>query len=252
MLLICVSRSFSLSLFLSLSLSLSLSITIARFSSKQIYDQEMLHGHIPCRNTKATLMGITGSGKTCVTAVTLDEEPPQEHDSTPMMQRPVQVVVIHVDEFKWKRKDPQEMRKVLAAVVKAHKLHRPIVFVVDTPQPVTSQANGSSSSNPSTFSTENVQPIQHKPLSTMPGQAPQATSPSSQEASESTFECLLQSCSTDEEFVRLISESEATSEGVLEQNFIHIIDSGGQPQVFGGAASVPEEHLSLYLCDEAL
>ena len=190
----------------------------------------MLHGHIPCRNTKATLMGITGSGKTCVTAVTLDEEPPQEHDSTPMMQRPVQVVVIHVDEMKWKRKDPQEMCKVLAAVVKAQKLHRPIVFVMDTPQTVTSQSNGSSSSNPSTSTAENVQPIQYKPLSTMPGPASQATSPSSQEASESTFECLLQSCSTDEEFVRLISESEATSEGVLEQNFVHFIDSGGQPQ----------------------
>ena len=175
-------------------------------------------------------MGITGSGKTCVTAVTLDEEPPQEHNSTPMMQRPVQVVVIHVDERKWKRKDPQEMRKVLAAVVKAQKLRRPIVFVVDTPQPVTSQENGSSSSNPSTSSAENVQPIQHKPLPIMPVPASQATSLLSQEVSDSTFECLLQSCSTDEEFVRLISESEAISEGVLEQNFIHIIDSGGQPQ----------------------
>ena len=187
----------------------------------------MLHGHIPCRNTKATLMGITGSGKTCVTAVTLDEEPPQEHDSTPMMQRPVQVVVIHVDEPKWKRKDPQEMRKVLAAVVKAHKLHRPIVFVVDTPQPVTRQENGSSSSNPSTSSAENIQS-----LPPMPVPASQSTNPSSKEASDSTFECLLQSCSTDEEFVRLISECNATSEGVLEQNFVHFIDSGGQPQFF--------------------
>ena len=172
-------------------------------------------------------MGITGSGKTCVTAVTLDEEPPQEHDSTPMMQRPVQVVVIHVDEPKWKRKDPQEMRKVLAAVVKAHKLHRPIVFVVDTPQPVTRQENGSSSSNPSTSSAENIQP-----LPPMPVLASQSTNPSSKEASDSTFECLLQSCSTDEEFVRLISECDATSEGVLEQNFVHFIDSGGQPQFF--------------------
>ena len=195
--------------------------------------------------------GITGSGKTCVTAVTLDEEPPQEHDSTPMMQRPVQVVVIHVDQLKWKRKDPQEMRKVLAAVVKAQKLHRPIVFVMDTPQPVTSQSNGSSSSNPSTSTAENVQPIQYKPLSTMPGPSSQATSPSSQEASESTFECLLQSCSTDEEFVRLISESEATSEGVSSRT-LYISSTQVASLSFGGAASVPEEHLSLYLCNEAL
>ena len=175
-------------------------------------------------------MGITGSGKTCVTATTLDEDPPQEHDSTPMMQRPVQTLVIHVDGLKWKRKDPQEMHKVFAAVVKANKLNRPIVFVVDTPQPEGSSENGSTSPNPSTSSAENEQVIQHKPHPPIPSRASKRTSQSSQEASESTFDCLLQSCSTDEEFVRLISESEATSEGVLEQNFVHFIDSGGQPQ----------------------
>ena len=190
----------------------------------------MLHGHIPCRNTKAVLIGITGSGKTCVTATTLDEDPPQEHDSTPMMQRPVQTLVIHVDGLKWKRKDPEEIRKVLAAVMKANQLNRPIVFVVDTPQTVARPENGSSSSNPSTSSAENEQSIQHKPLQSIPSRASKGTSPSSQEASDSTFDCLLQTCSTDEEFVRLISESEATSEGVLEQNFVHFIDSGGQPQ----------------------
>ena len=190
----------------------------------------MLHGHIPGRNTKAVLMGIMGSGKTCVTATTLDEDPPQEHDSTPMMQRPVQTLVIHVDGLKWKRKDSEEMRKILAAVVKANKLNRPIVFVVDTPQSAAGRENGSSSSNPSTSSADNEQVIQHKPHPPIPGRASQGTSPSSQKASESTFDCLLQSCSTDEEFVRLISESEATSEGVMEQNFVHFIDSGGQPQ----------------------
>ena len=177
-------------------------------------------------------MGITGSGKTCVTAVTLDEEPPQEHDSTPMMQRPVQVVVIQMDVSKWKRNDPQDiyMRKILAAVVKSNKLYRTIVYGEDTPQPVTSQEKGSSSSNPSTSTAENVQPIQYKPLPTVSGQVSKPTSLSSQEASESTFECLLQSCSTDEEFVRLISESEALSKGDLQQNFVHFVDSGGQPQ----------------------
>ena len=224
-----ITCSLHLSLSLSIYLSLSLYTTTARFSSKQIYDKEMLHGHIQCRNTKAALIGIRGSGKRCVAAITLDEEPPQEPDSTRAMQRPVQVVVIHVDELKWKRKDPQELVKVIAAVMKAHKFHRPIMFVVDTPQPVTSQEIGRLSSNPSTSTAENVQPIQQKPLPTMSGPASQATSPSSLDASESTFECLLQSCSTDEEFVRLISESAATSEGVFQQKFVHFIDSGGQP-----------------------
>ena len=190
----------------------------------------MQHGHIPCRNTKAMLVGITGSGKTCVTATTLDEDPPQEHDSTPMMQRPVQTVVIHVDGLKFKRKDPEEIRKVLAAVVKANQLNRPIVFVVDNPQPAARPENGSSSSNSSTSSADNEQVIQHNHQPPIPGQASKRTSPSSQEELESIFDSLLQSCSTDDEFVRLISESEATSEGVLEQNFVHFIDSGGQPQ----------------------
>ena len=165
-------------------------------------------------------MGITGSGKTCVAATTLDEEPPQEHNTTPMMQRPIQIVVIHVDGLKWKRKDPEEMRKVLAAVVKANQLNRPIVFVVD----------GSSFPNPFTSSAENEQVIQHKPHPLIPGRSSKGASPSSQGPSEFTFDSLLQSCSTDEEFVRLISESGTTSEGVLEQNFVHFIDSGGQPQ----------------------
>ena len=178
-------------------------------------------------------MGITGSGKTCVTATTLDEDPLQEHDSTPMMQRPVQTLVIHIDGLKFKRKDPQEMCKVLAAVIKAIKLNLPITFVEDIPQLEARQENGSSSSNSSTSFFENEEVIQHKPHPPIPARASKGTSPSSQEASESTFDCLLQSCSTDEEFLRLISESEATSEGVLEQleqNFVHFIDSGGQPQ----------------------
>ena len=135
----------------------------------------MLHGHIPCRNTKAVFMGITGTGKTCVIAITLDEEPSQEHDCTPMMQRPVQAVVVHVDRMKWIKKDPQEMRKVFAAVVTAHRLHRSIVFVMHTPQLVTSQENGHLSSNFSSCSGESYQPAQPKDIPQMPGSTSQTT-----------------------------------------------------------------------------
>ena len=189
-------------------------------------------------------MGITGAGKTCVMAVMLGEEPPENHNSTPLM-RPVTCVTAVTlekdsslkhdsslqskqnvedqgDKCKWIRKDPTEILKMLADLVKHRKLHRKDESVMNPPQPPITEDHSSTSSTPSNSSDGSSKPIQHKLHS-----GSEATVPSSMEHSEPDFETLLESCNIEEELLPLFSESEAT---VFYERFVHFLDSGGQPQ----------------------
>ena len=144
-------------------------------------------------------MGIVGAGKTCVTAATLGEKPPELHDSTPFM-KPVQSVVIDIGGQRWERKKPEEVLKIFADYVRAK-------LPSSRENTNTSFDESGQQDPPTTEDTDTLTPLE-----------------------DSEFEILLKSCDIDETFVSLVSKSEATAKVTLEEKFVHIVDSGGQPQ----------------------
>ena len=189
-------------------------------------------------------MGMTGAGKTSVMAVTLGEDSPEKHNSTPLMRPVTCVTAVTLEKdsslkhdssmqleqsvedqggkYKWIRKGPTEILKLLADLVKARKVHQKDESVMNPPQPPITKDNSSISSTPSNSSDGSSKPIQHKLHS-----GSDATTPPSMEHSEPDFESLLESCNIEEELVSLVAESEAT---VFYERLVHFLDSGGQPQ----------------------
>ena len=91
-----------------------------RQRSQQIYEQEMLLGFIELGIDKVVMFGIAGSGKTCSLAALLGLDPPDIRCSTPLMQRPIEVVVIHVDDhLHWQRKTPKQIRETVAEIIRS-------------------------------------------------------------------------------------------------------------------------------------
>ena len=94
-----------------------------RHRSKQIYKQEMLLGFIELNIDKVLMFGIAGSGKTCSLAALLGLDPPELRCSTPLMQRPIEVMVIHVDDqLHWQRKMPEQIRETVAKIIRSRML----------------------------------------------------------------------------------------------------------------------------------
>ena len=91
-----------------------------RYRSKQIYEKEMLLGFIELNIDKVVMVGIAGSGKTCSLYALLGLDPPKIRCSTSLMQRPIEVVIIHVnDQLHWQRKTPKQVRENVAEIIRS-------------------------------------------------------------------------------------------------------------------------------------
>ena len=91
-----------------------------RHRSKQIYEQEMLLGFIQLDIDKVVMFGIAGSGKTCALAALLGLDPPKLRCSTPLIKRPLEVVVIYVDILlQWERKTPKQVQETIAEIIRS-------------------------------------------------------------------------------------------------------------------------------------
>ena len=73
----------------------------------------MLLGFIQLDIDKVVMFGIAGSGETCALAALLGLDPPELRCSTPLMKRPIEVVVVYVDNLlQWERKTRNKSRKL--------------------------------------------------------------------------------------------------------------------------------------------
>ena len=91
-----------------------------RQGSKQIYEKEMLLGFLELGIDKVVMFGIAGSGKSSSLAALLGLDPPDLRCSTPLMQRPIEVVVIHVDDqLHWQKKTPEQIRETVAEIIRS-------------------------------------------------------------------------------------------------------------------------------------
>ena len=192
---------------------------------KQTYKREMRYGHIETSIAKILLFGIAGSGKTSATAILMGEDPPAVRMSTPLMARPVQVITILINKLtKWEKKTPEEVRRVIAEIIRSRESSSEIREL----QPTDSRPKG-------------VKPKEDQPpLPTQPSQGtylPKSPQPKQVQLKEgqphklkSGFDLALETVMKEDDFLSIVQHCNPASEPILEQKWLYIIDSGGQPE----------------------
>ena len=182
---------------------------------KQTYKREMRYGHIKTSIAKVLLFGIAGSGKTSATAIMMEEDPPSVRTSTPLMARPVQVITVLIKELtKWMKKTPEEVRRLIAEIIRSRELASEIQKLRQTD----SKSRETSSKSQGTYLPK---PPQLKQVQPKEGQSPKP---------KSEFDLALESVMKEDDFLSLVQQCNPPSEPILEQSWLYIIDSGGQPE----------------------
>ena len=180
--------------------------------SKNIYDNEMEHGYIDLGIDKIVVFGIGGSGKTCSIATLLGLEAPKEHISTPLMEKPIEVIVISLDnKKKWKKLTPDEVQQIIANIIKSRE-----------ESPTMPEAGENSS--------KEVLPIQLSNPPSEPTNTHDLAENRSDQCAESELDKILQSLEDDKEWISLIQQSNPSSEPIHKHDLVYVIDSGGQQQ----------------------
>ena len=226
------------SLILPLSDNNNMYICVGRRRAKQIYEEEIKRGISKRHITKVVYIGSAGSGKSTSLETIMEEKPPADRDSTPLLKRPVQTEVIYIDKsVKWVKKSPEEKKRYIANFLRARAQRLaqqspngndstsaptpvPPTSVQSTPdQPSSSTSQSSTATQPTTSPTPTSAAT---PAATAEG--------SSSTAPEVTIESLLQSLEVDDEFISLINVPSDSLETILEERVVYVTDSGGQPE----------------------
>ena len=178
--------------------------------------------------TKVVMVGIAGSGKTTSLETIMDEKPPAEEnrESTPLLKRPVQTEVVYIDEkVKWRKKNPEEKKQYIASLLRARAQR--LGPTASTPTPATpTSVQPASSTDQSSIAT--------RPTKTSATPTSAATTASEERPSSAapaaTVDSLLQSSEVDQEYISLINIPSDSSETIVTETMVYIVDSGGQPE----------------------
>jgi len=174
----------------------------------------MRYGHIVTFVAKVLLFGIAGSGKTSVTAIMMGEDPPPVRGSTPLMIRPVQVIAILIeDRIKWRKKTPEQVLEAIAEAIRSRESEKTSLQL----QGIYSGSQQTDSHNDHS-QPEQAQPKESQPLLTTLSKP------------KSEFDNVMKSVIKEDDFLSLVQDCDPSSEPILEQKWLYIIDSGGQPE----------------------
>ena len=224
-------------------------LSTGRFRSKMIYQQEMKRGFVELDLDKVLLFGVAGSGKTSVLSVLLGEDPSRIRCSTPLLKRPIEVLLMDVDGFKrWKIRLPSELRDAVAEIIHSR-----------MPQEEPGVESSSSLAHPGLASpNQKSLPATANPV-TLPSPESTNSSPNSSRSSSSTevtslssnyssegstdydpdeegeepkskvgVDSVLALSKVDDEFVSLINRAPTSQEPILHMRQVLVLDSGGQ------------------------
>ena len=61
-------------------------------SAKRLFNEAMKDGYVTLKINNVLLFGVAGSGKTCLKLMLTNQPPPQQRESTPLMEKPVRVI----------------------------------------------------------------------------------------------------------------------------------------------------------------
>ena len=203
----------------------------------------MQRGYIDLGIDKTVMLGIAGSGKTCSLAALLGKPPPAVRCSTPLMERPVQVMVIFVDdEMQWQKMTSDDVRQRIAQIIRSRATAQTVVAkssLSSDAHPQSSKNNPSSDGQQPPNTTDRQPHLPAKEYAntaassisgaTVPSNVSERQeTPIARSTSEVTIDSLLELSDLEEEFVTLINNSKPSAEPILKQNWLYMIDSGGQ------------------------
>ena len=210
-------------------------ICVGRRRAKQIYEIEIKRGISKRKITKVVMVGMAGSGKSTSLETIMEEKPPADRDSTPLLKRPVQTEVIYIDKsVKWVKKSPEEKKRYIANLLRARAQRLAQQTPTDndsasTPTPVPPTSVQSTPASSTSQSSTATQPTT-SPTPTSAATPAATAEGSSSTAPEVTIESLLQSLEVDEEFISLVNVPSDSLETILEERVVYVTDSGGQPE----------------------
>ena len=181
--------------------------------------------------TKVVMVGIAGSGKTTSLETIMDEKPPAEEDreSTPLLKRPVQTEVVYIDEkVKWRKKSPEEKKQYIVSLLRARAQQ------LGQPSPTGNHSASVQSPPVQPASSTDQSSIATRPTKTSATPTTAATTASeerpSSAAPSATLDSLLQSSEMKQEYISLINIPSDSSDTILTETVVYIVDSGGQPE----------------------
>ena len=197
--------------------------------SEKIYEQEMQHGHIDLGIDKVVMFGVAGRGKTCSLHALLGLPPP-DPGSTELMERPITISVISSDDGKqWKKMTSEEVHERIAQIIGS----RPVISEHTSER--TSEHNSERiGEQPSNVAVNEP----HPPTEGDASIAPEATvisptvfegegAPGAKSMSELAQKLLSK---MKKDFVLRINALALLSEPIYKQDWVYLIDSGGQQE----------------------
>ena len=193
--------------------------------STQIYKREMKYGFIDLGIDKIVMFGIAGSGKTCSLHALLGKPPPPVRCSTPLMERPISVMMVKVDdELQWQEMTTEQSRKNIATIIKSRATEQTSEVTQSNPSSdyTTQQQSGTTESEPQTL---------HKLEDSLleSGDTKVVTrTPKPMSMFDKTLHSLVESFP--KEYIPLVNTSDLSSKPIRKQNWLYVIDSGGQPE----------------------
>ena len=169
--------------------------------NRKLLHEAMKEGHVNARTAKVLIHGIAGSGKTSTKHVIFEDEPSKIRQSTPLAERPIKAVRVDTKSSKWRKIGPKKMAELLAKSMVSY---------------------GSSKKHPPSRSLSHLGIHPKTRPSTLRGTREPDSSPRQKHTPEAVLK-------TEKKLVQLMGQVSG-SNFVLELDFIHFIDSGGQPQ----------------------
>ena len=182
-----------------------------------IVDQALKSGCIEQRNTLAVVVGIAGSGKTSLISRLFREKPPDRYTSTGVAEQSLRGLMQHIANRKsWERLSLQQIFKIFASFLQAG---LPEADIASLAKNFTEEEEPEPTQDPSK---EELSPPQ---LST-PEPEPSGTSSSAPSSSSSSSSQKSYASETMISFVQTVQGSQKAA--LIE--FLHMIDTGGQPE----------------------
>ena len=189
-------------------------------AAQQILQEALEKGYVDCHIWKVIVTGAAGSGKTSLKHRLFGEEPPSLRCSTALAEAAIRAIsreIVGTDLTGWFRVSYEELMKMLGGALKAG-------VPMEKSPPEVSVHN-----QPTTFTTHYCE--QAKGVTVPVGSSPKLSTKTTAvyPPVSTTQSGTAQVSPSKQELVQLVQKSQG-SKRFLELQWIHFIDSGGQPQ----------------------
>ena len=192
--------------------------------AQEIIDRALEACSLDMRNLVAVITGLMGSGKTWLLSHLFNQLPPELYTSTGVAEASIRSLLhrlANVSADSWEPFSRDQIQQLLARLFQLRGVE-PSASVAATPA-------SSSSSLP---------PTSQQSSSTTPATPPAKRSRGTQEASPASLPSPAPKSSTMQSMVRLVKTAKSSSEVMEILELVHMIDTGGQPELLESVPSL--------------